>query len=79
MDGTGLEIDLRSCLSDIAMEAYVDDVHNFEIDQATQRVQKPSFKEYVIHHLEFLARMYQIDNAVAKMGLTNLAQSPSPK
>lgn len=61
------------------MEAYVDDVHNYDIDKQTQRVMKPSFKEYVIHQLEFLARMYQIDNAVSKMGLSNLKiiQTPS--
>jgi hypothetical protein len=63
------------------MEAYLEDVHNFEVDQATQRVLKPAFKEYVIHQLEFLARMYQIDNAVSKMGLSllKIVQTPTPE
>jgi hypothetical protein len=29
---TGQHIELKNCLSDIAMEAYVDDVHNFDVD-----------------------------------------------
>ena len=38
LNGTGNQIELKSCLSDIAMEAYVDDIHNFDLDETTQRV-----------------------------------------
>ena len=38
LNGTGHQIELKGCLADIAMEAYVDDIHNFDVDPTTQRV-----------------------------------------
>ena len=35
LNGTGNQIELKVCLSDIAMEAYVDDIHNFDLDETT--------------------------------------------
>ena len=53
----GQNIILGNCLQEIAMDAYLDDVHNNTIDNSTEKPIKPLFIDY-LKGFELLARMF---------------------
>ena len=73
----GNNIILGNCLKEIAMDAYLNDVHNNQVDPETGHLQRPMFLEYV-KSFELLARMYHIDNYFAKRGLKSYPQLNEP-